>query len=570
MFGAAAFCIACTLSSFIAPAVTRPHPRFVAKVAGLGVVGRAQLPAQRRPAHAKLPVWAHALHHAAAGGPYVFSPQSFGADPTGRNDSSPAFDALLAAAWAVAGSRPGAVLTNGPDLGGVVLDLQGGIYTLSRPLRFPSAGGGHLAMRDGTLRAGPSFPQGGGIGGGGGGGGGGDGDGDGEEELALLMLTAANGTSTDDGACCWYELIYFSNLVLDGSRRTGCARVHTATRVLFDEVFFLGYGGSYGGSSPTGLYYGEPSHQLLLTRSFFGVTDWRGSASNRSLCEQWSHAVGAVGLHLDGPDNHVEDSVFFCSGIGIKLTSGANYFAGVHAFTGAAEESRYPLGALYVPAKLGSNGREMVGQHGNRFDHCYWDYAMVRIENPLQIEFTNNYAIGLPGRYADRPAPYFQLVAVSPPAGGAFVNNVSISGLRITGTFFQQSGAAHQAHSGLVAFGLNETGGTFDRDKIVNTRLSGNDFQGVQGKATRVRASRSSTNGSFAFDLCEEGLLFAPTAQRPADELFAHMQYSVRHHVATAPAAVSVDNCTVRISVNTSAAAIVYLDVDQSHQSFTL
>ena len=59
-----------------------------------------------------------------------------------------------------------------------------------------------------------------------------------------------------------------------------------------------------------------------------------------------SHAWGNIGLHLDGPDNQIEDSVFFCSGIGIKLTGSANYFEGVHAFTGAA--AHYPLGAVRV------------------------------------------------------------------------------------------------------------------------------------------------------------------------------------------------------------------------------
>ena len=38
-----------------------------------------------------------------------------------------------------------------------------------------------------------------------------------------------------------YEYIYFTNLVLDAGLRAGCARVHTATRIVFDEVFFTGF-----------------------------------------------------------------------------------------------------------------------------------------------------------------------------------------------------------------------------------------------------------------------------------------------------------------------------------------
>lgn len=61
--------------------------------------------------------------------------------------------------------------------------------------------------------------------------------------------------------------------------------------------------------------------------------------------------------------------MFFCSGIGIKLTGSANYFEGVHAFTGAADQ--YPLGAVYVPAEGKSDntagGEAPAGMHGNRF-----------------------------------------------------------------------------------------------------------------------------------------------------------------------------------------------------------
>jgi hypothetical protein len=98
-----------------------------------------------------------------------------------------------------------------------------------------------------------------------------------------------------------------------------------------------------------------------------------------------SHAWGNIGLHLDGPDNQIEDSVFFCSGIGIKLTGSANYFEGVHAFTGAA--AHYPLGAVYVPAKGSSDntrtGEAPAGMHGNRFEHCYWDYRCAEQSSSL-------------------------------------------------------------------------------------------------------------------------------------------------------------------------------------------
>jgi hypothetical protein len=181
---------------------------------------------------------------------------------------------MLAAAW----EHKAGDFTNGPD-NSIIMDLEGGSYSFSRPLYFPSSGGGGLAIRDGIIRASSAFPQ---------------DDPNSTSPLALIMLTNAT-AGPYDGDCCWYEFIYFTNLVLDGGLRTGCVRVHTAARIVFDEIFFTGFAST--GELPTctydinfdyadlfavqGLYYGRPSHQLLLSRSFFGTTDWRGTKDNR-------------------------------------------------------------------------------------------------------------------------------------------------------------------------------------------------------------------------------------------------------------------------------------------------
>lgn len=321
----------------------RPHPRFLAKVAAIPHIGKKS----------KAVAAAAAVVETRNSSTLLF-PCDYGADPTGKADSLPAFRRVLAAAWR---PQPSGQFTNGPD-NSAIIDLQGGTYLLSAPLLFPAAGGGGVSMRDGVIRASSSFPM--------------------DNSSALLMLTATNASGADDSACCWYEFIYFSNLVLDASLRSGCARVEGATRITFDTVFFTGY-------RTTGLYYGEPSHQLLLTRSFFGTSDWRGLPGAHDVCETMSHQWQNVGLHVAGPDNQLEDSVFFCSGIGIKLEGSSNYFEGIHAFTGAA--THYPLGAVYVPAKGASDrpGASREGQHGNRFVHCYWDYSGVRIENPTMV-----------------------------------------------------------------------------------------------------------------------------------------------------------------------------------------
>lgn len=511
----------------------QPHPRFITKLSNIDSIGQSQ----QHTMPSTLSMSPQSLHGAGRLRSKhnitkkILYPVDFGADPSGSKDSADAFDQVITAAW----SAPSGSFTNGPD-NSVIIDLQGGTYSISHPIYFPKSGGGGIAMRDGIIRASETFPE--------------DPVGaTGDEQLALFMLTTTNGTTDHDSECCWFEYIYFTNLVLDASLRTGCVRIHTATRIVFDEIFFTGF-------ATTGLYYGEPSHQLLLSRSFFGTTDWRGGPYNKSMCEKWSHARENIGLHIDGPDNQVEDTVFFCSGIGIKLSGSANYFEGIHAFTGAAE--RYPLGALYVPAH--NDGK---GQHGNRFEHCYWDYSGVRIENPVQIEFLDNYVIGNPSR--EDPSVYFVFVAIG--------DSIIIDGLRITGSIFRDAGAGKEHN--LVAFMLNETNGYFHRSKVKNTLVADNIFTGVKGSSTRFhqQITQSKPSTEWIFDLCKDVLL-GPSDQTKGDALFAHLQYSLRISVDNGSsmfvnsAITKVENCTVTISTESAVSGTIYLEVDQSQDTF--
>lgn len=62
-------------------------------------------------------------------------PAAFGADPTCQSDSSPAFDSLLSTLLNdyVVGNMSDGI----KDLGGAVVDLNGGCYLLSRPFNIP-------------------------------------------------------------------------------------------------------------------------------------------------------------------------------------------------------------------------------------------------------------------------------------------------------------------------------------------------------------------------------------------------------------------------------------------------
>jgi len=185
------------------PSVHKPSARFMHKTSKIASIGAARATAPPPPSST------------------VLYPTAFGADPTGMADSLSAFEKVLAAAWR---PNPSGAFTNGPD-NSAIIDLQGGSYSFSAPLLFPAAGGGGVKFQNGVIRASPTFPLSTSM----------------NDTTSLLMLTNTNASSSHDGGCCWYEFIYFENLVLDGGLRTGCARVSGATRIIFDEVFFTGY-----------------------------------------------------------------------------------------------------------------------------------------------------------------------------------------------------------------------------------------------------------------------------------------------------------------------------------------
>ena len=76
--------------------------------------------------------------------PRVYEVTSYGADPTGKTDSSEAILRAISHAFDVAGgssSSDGLFLMEGiVNLGGAHISLEGGTYTISRPLRLPSTG----------------------------------------------------------------------------------------------------------------------------------------------------------------------------------------------------------------------------------------------------------------------------------------------------------------------------------------------------------------------------------------------------------------------------------------------
>ena len=77
--------------------------------------------------------------------PNVYHVTAYGADPTGKEDSTEAI--LKAMAAALEGPTNGFLMEGIANLGGARIDLQGGNYLVSRPLRFPADGVGNIMVR---------------------------------------------------------------------------------------------------------------------------------------------------------------------------------------------------------------------------------------------------------------------------------------------------------------------------------------------------------------------------------------------------------------------------------------
>jgi hypothetical protein len=145
---------------------------------GLGAAAAPATPASRLPHHlrnragaarsvadprirarhaALMRSWATPAHLSAPpDAAWVISPITYGADPTGRTDSTAAFAAAIAAL--LARNTSGHADESGTvDLGGATLDLGGGDYLISAPVAVPS-NYSNYAIAHGTLRASPSFP----------------------------------------------------------------------------------------------------------------------------------------------------------------------------------------------------------------------------------------------------------------------------------------------------------------------------------------------------------------------------------------------------------------------------
>ncbi|XP_028752002.1 polygalacturonase QRT3-like [Neltuma alba] len=290
----------------------------------------------------------------------VVYPAEYGGDPTGEEESSEAFEKALEEAFAMA--TEGRELVRGVrDLGGVVIDLEGGSYRIGKPISFPSSGGGNLVVKSGSLRAAETFPS----------------------DRYLVELSSSNSSQLDnlveslhvDGISgkkaqndvIHYEDISFRDILFDSSYRGGGISIADSARIRINSCFFLHF-------TTEGILV-QRGHETFISSCFLG----QHSTVGGDIGEK---DYSGTAIDLASNDNAITDVVIFSAAIGITLRGQANMITGVHCYNKATS-----FGGIGILVKLAGNSQ-------TRIDNCYLDYAGIVMEDPVQVHVTNGLFLG--------------------------------------------------------------------------------------------------------------------------------------------------------------------------------
>ncbi|KAE9598700.1 hypothetical protein Lal_00022546 [Lupinus albus] len=272
----------------------------------------------------------------------VVYPAAYGADPTGKSDSS---DSILNAIEDAFKTESGLELMPGvKDLGGVVIDLQGGNYKISKPITFPSSGGGNVVVKGGTLRASDSFPS----------------------DRYLIELIAST-TPPQQNNVVHYEDITFRDILFDSSYKGGGISIVDSARIRIDNCFFLHF-------ETEGILV-QRGHETFISSTFLGQHSTVGG-------DKGERNFSGTAIDLASNDNAITDVAIFSAAIGIVLRGQANMITGVHCYNKATG-----FGGIGILVKLPGNSVA-------RIDNCYMDYNAIVLEDPFQVHITNAFFLG--------------------------------------------------------------------------------------------------------------------------------------------------------------------------------
>ena len=339
------------------------------------------------------------------------------------------------------------------------LDLEGGSYSLSRPLLIPQHYGNFRVMR-GTLFAGPAFPL-----------SSPDDPENPESGLHFLLQVGQHGScnSTTGGASnknCNTD-VGIEQVTLDGR---GLANGLMIADTMDSNV------------GPALLVVGFPHIGISLAGSGAGYIHeaWLGQYPAGSKTPRGNATATAIMLAGDQHDCDVNNVIIFSGKVGVNSTNGANRLQGVHTWN-----------------LVGSQGGVGIVLHtgSGRVEQSYLDYA------PLVIRETGSMGLTMVEGNLFLGSSTIVLQAVEQAA--------TLHGLIVTGNVFRSWNKANHT------FVLDESAGKFVNvtDTVVENNQVGPSVVKLHGKQS-TRATMAATvprnSRSLSLDF-SEALLFGST-----------------------------------------------------------
>ncbi|KAF9587646.1 hypothetical protein IFM89_004478 [Coptis chinensis] len=272
----------------------------------------------------------------------VYRATTYGADPTGKTDSTDALLRVISDAFKTSSNR---ILMQGiNDLGGAEVHLEGGSYMISRPLQLPASGGGNLVIHGGSLRASNDFAT----------------------DRYLIELSA-----TSDGNKALpqytYEDITLRDLMLDPNYRGGGISVINSLRTSIDNCYITHF-------ATNGILV-QGGHETYIHNSFLGQHITAGGDPNEKN-------FSGIAINLMGNDNAVTDVVIFSGAIGVMVSGQANTLSGVHCYNKA---TGWGGTGIYL---------QLPGLTQTRIVNCYMDYTGIVAEDPVQLHISSSFFLG--------------------------------------------------------------------------------------------------------------------------------------------------------------------------------
>ncbi|XP_038988499.1 polygalacturonase QRT3-like [Phoenix dactylifera] len=277
----------------------------------------------------------------------VYHVTDYGADPTGKTDSSEAIGKAISDAFRDPSDR--VLMAGVADLGGAEIHLGGGSYLISSPVTLPATGGGNLKIHSGSLRASDDFPT--------------------DRYLIELWASRSSGSDSTNGDSNGYkyEYITLSGLMLDSNFRGGGTAIENSLRTTIDDCYIVHF-------MSDGILV-QSGHETYIRNSFIGQHITAGN-------DPGEKDFSGTGINLMGNDNAVTDVVIFSAAIGILVSGQANTLTGVHCYNKA---TGWGGTGIYLKSP---------GLTQTRIINCYLDYTSIVSEDPVQLHVSGSFFLG--------------------------------------------------------------------------------------------------------------------------------------------------------------------------------